>query len=66
VCFDNLTAQIEASPRTVCAVRPIRVVMLKAKKFLEHALANLRRDARAGICHGNMQELLSVSSGTLP
>jgi len=66
VRFDDLTAQIEANPRTACAVRPIQVMMFNAKKFLEHLLAELWWDARAGICHGNMQELLSVSSGTLP
>ena len=66
LCFDKLIAQIGTNPHTVSAVRPVRVAMLKAKKFLEHSFAELWWDARAGLCHGNMQEPLSVSSSTLP
>ncbi len=64
--LDNLAAEIQANARAPSTVRVTPTMLFNAKELLEHSLAKLRRNAGAGVRHGNVQEALSLRCCILP
>src|SRR5215475_6596027 len=53
---DDVLAEVQADARAFAIFGIHPAVMFNAEELLEDALAKLRWDARAGICHGKMQD----------
>ena len=54
--LDDLAAEMQANTRTASAVQVTPTMLFDPKELLEYPLAELCRDAGAGIRHSNVQE----------
>jgi hypothetical protein len=65
VGFDDFTAEVKTNPCAPNAFWAVVPVVLYAEKLLKNALAQLRRNTRSGVRHGNLQSRLASIPGIL-
>src|SRR5262249_26909953 len=64
--LDDLAAEIQANTPTASGVQVTPTMLFDPKELLEYPLAELCRDAGAGIRHSNVQESFAVCYRILP